>query len=203
MSKANVLNLSPRGAAERAAAANADYNGLCWQNTFEGFTEGNYPFWAGCTDAHKLGAIRSALVTIYIYLHYRSQHDVALEQERILFLQEIDPAWRSTLAKVLSLTPADLDPRTNKHPKEDLFAFAYEQETGAAILLEGYRREEMRRLEYKAYLLKNGPLSEQEAHSDECWARRNRGMLRMVEGNIAIADEARHAVDALVEDPHP
>lgn len=64
------------------------------------------------------------------------------------------------------------------------------------MLLEGYRREEIRRLEYKAYCLKKGPLSEREAQSDEFWARKNRISFEIAESKIAIAQEARQAVDA-------
>lgn len=199
-----ALDLSPRAAAEKSAASSADYYGICWQNTFSDTQDDAYPFWAGQTDAHKVSAIRSAIVTIYAYLHFRSKHDSAIEDERLLFLEEIEPEWRPILARALRISTHDLERRQPRRAfghdlsiaVNDLFAFANDQETGASLLLEGYRREEIRRLEYKAYCLRNGPLSEQAIQSDEFWSRKNRETFRIAEDKIAIAQEARQAGDA-------
>lgn len=195
-------DLSPKSAAEKAAASAADYHGICWQNTFTDIKENAYPFWAGQTDAHKLSSIRSSIVTIYAYLHFRSKHDRAIEEERLLFLQEIEPEWKPVLAKALHISVADMERRQPRRafghdlsiPVNDLFAFVNDQETGAALLLEGYRREEIRRLEHKAFCLKKGPLSEQDVQSDEFWARKNRETFGIAERKIALAQEARAAV---------
>lgn len=200
-----ALDLSPRAAAEKSAASSADYYGICWQNSFPDIKDDAYPFWVGQTDAHKTSAIRSAIVTIYSYLHFRSKHDNAIEDERILFLEEIEPEWRPILARALRISVADMERRQPRRafghdlsiPVNDLFAFVNDQETGASLLLEGYRREEIRRLEYKVHCLKNGPLSEREIQSDEFWSRKNRETFRIAEDKIAIAQEARQAVDAI------
>lgn len=195
------IDLSPKMAAEKSAASSADYHGICWQNTFSDVKDSDYPFWDGQTEAHKLGAIRSAIVTIYSYLHFRSGHDSAIEDERLLFLEEIEPEWRQILAKSLHVSVTDMERRQPRRafghdlsiPVNDLFAFANDQETGAALILEGYRREEIRRLKYKEYRLMNGALSELDIQSDEFWARKNRETFRVAEDKICISQEARAA----------
>ena len=201
------LDLSPRDAAEKAAKASMDYHAICWQNTFPDMEDNQCPFWDFQPDRIKESAARSAIITIYSYLHYRSNHDKRLEDERVLFLHEIDDRWRSVLAKTLGIPLGFLNPRGPRKyfghdlsdPTNDLFALAREESWGAELLLEGYRREEVRRLEYKAFLLKRGPLSERESHSDELWHRKNRKTFQIAEGKIATSQEAREAAVAEIE----
>ncbi len=194
-------DLSVDAAIERAAKANSDYYGQCWQMSFPDTADDHYPFWAGLTDAHRASARRSALVTIYCYLHVRSEKDPGLEAERIRLLEDIPADWRPILSKVLRVAATDLKPRTPRrafgadlsNPQHDLLAFAWDREASAGLLLEAYRRDEIRRLEEKARLLRRGPLSDAESERDRRWFKRNCETFGVAERFISVAQEARAA----------
>jgi hypothetical protein len=197
------MDFSTEMAIEKAAASCADYHGLCWANTFPDHDPAGYPAWSGMTDAHRLSAKRSAIITIYAYLHFRSEKDRALEVERLAFFEELEPEWRPVVAKALGISSSDLSPRAPRHafgadlsdPTNDLFAFAWDQNTSASLLIEGYRREEIRRLEYKAFRLKSGPLSAEDIAADDRWAKRNMETFSMADAKSKLAIEARAIVE--------
>lgn len=87
---------------------------------------------------------------------------------------------------------ADLNEAENR-----LSLFGYENSAKSTLLLEAYRTAEIRRLEYKAFSMKNGrQLSEREQESDRLWAKRNLETLTAAKTAAALAGEARHALDA-------
>ena len=201
-----MSDLSAQDACIAAAAAHHDRAAILWRNTFRHvFTDsvdGGAQWWStGTTDVQKAESTKAAAIAIYCYLHHRSAKDPALEAERLILLSTFSDVERRTLCEAGKLSTSDLGARAPRKafghdlsdPVNDLFAFAWDQQASAGLLAEAFRREEIRRLENKARLMRGGAYSDRDRQSDESWARRNRETFLMAEQREALAQEARAA----------
>lgn len=196
-------DLSAKAAVAEAAKASCRYYGRLWNNAFP--DSNPYPDWDNENDAQREMRVRNATIIAYAYLHYRSNACPALEVERIILLEEISIDWRAVLPEALGIGVADLSPRTVRRayghdPRDTAIAlplFATDQRQGAGLLLEAWRREELRRLQEKARLMKHGGWDDHARAADERWRKRNIETFEIVELKLALAAEALQSHDPL------
>lgn len=204
-----MADLSSKGAAEESAKASCRYHGILWRNTFK---DSVYPVWEHENDVQHEMRTRNAVIEVYAYLHYRSEVCPHLEAERIALLEEIGPEWRPALAEALQIGVSDLSPRAPRraygHNTTDaevlLPLFALDQRQSASLLAEAFRRDEIRRLNEKARLMRNGTFDERAKVSDDSWARKNAEIFGIAEAKLRLAEEAMASHDAseTQEPPH-
>ena len=201
-------DLSVMGAIDRAAAAAADYGALCMETTFpDMFPAGTYHSrWEGQPEGAREMSRRNILVGVFAYLWFRSSRDPALEIERQLLLKEVDPRWVETLAKVLGITQPDARAeRKSRHafgaplsdPRNGLRLLVWDQGVAANLLVDTYAREETRRLEEKASLMKAGSFDAMAQDADSRWAARNSELLEAAQRRSDLAGEAQASLDLL------
>lgn len=187
-------------AAERAAEVRSDYSSLLMRNTFpDMFADGGYPAWGSLSDGAREMARRDALLQVFVYLYFRQSRDPALRTELFLLSREIGAPYISLLAKLMERSAAEIvpDPKAQRafgfdcdDPVNALGLFAWEEGTSASLLLDAYRREEIRRLDEKAWRMKNGAFDERAVQSDDSWRRRNEELLGCAEEKAALSKEA-------------
>lgn len=192
-------DLSAKDAATAAAKARTKYHGIQWMNTFTDM--GEYPRWDHFNEPQQQQEIVGSLISIYSYLHYRSDKDDKLEAERIEVLNCLITVQRKTLAAAMGVNESDLSPRARRraygadaNDHETLLPlFALETGQSCGLLLEGFRRAEIRRLEYKAYRIRSGSFDDAAKISDAGWARRNAEIFDVAEALSRLTEEARLA----------
>lgn len=192
-------DLSSEDASLAAAKARTKYHGIQWKNSFPDM--GEYPLWDHFNESQQQQETVSSLISIYSYLHYRSDKDDKLEAERIEVLNCLTTVQRATLAAAMGVNESDLSPRARRRAygadanDHDILLPLFARETGQScgLLLEGFRRAEIRRLEYKAYRIRSGTFDDAAKISDEGWARRNAEIFDVAEALSRLTEEARLA----------
>ncbi|MFD2248888.1 hypothetical protein FHS82_000997 [Pseudochelatococcus lubricantis] len=192
-------DLSSEDASIAAAKSRTKYYGIQWKNTFSDM--GEYPRWDDFNEPQQQQEVIGSLVSIYSYLHYRSDKDDKLEAERLEVLRCLTKVQRKTLAAAMGVNESDLSPRARRraygvdaNDHETLLPlFALETGQSCGLLLEGFRRAEIRRLEYKAYRIRSGSFDDAAKISDEGWSRRNAEIFGAAEALSRLTEEARLA----------